>query len=44
MAIFRHLGVKQVTLWFEEPHPFFQSEHYHHIAFLLRVLSNHMLP
>lgn len=31
-------------LWFEEPHPLFQSEHYYHIAFLLRILSNHMLP
>lgn len=35
--------VKQLILRFEAPHPFFQSEHYH-IEFLLRILSNRMLP
>lgn len=43
MAVFRHLRVKSLLLWFEGPHPFFQSEHYR-IAFLLRILSNHMWP
>ena len=43
MAIFKYLGVKQLTLWFGDPNPFFQSRHYH-AAFLPRILSIHMLP